>query len=146
MCIDLQDRTAGWSGSRVYCETMQVKRATRRIVPATLALFSFCVAYAAPLGVALFESGMADKCCHKGKAAHCCKRTSSPAWMSAGSSCAGQCPGGFTSATVSALDVGSADAHQADLAAGYFTAIAPQFSAQSSSYLAFLYQRPPPIG
>src|SRR2546427_4829245 len=56
-------------------------RTIRRTALAVVVLASFCAAYAAPLGMALWAAGSTKQCCPGGKAAHCCKRTHGTGWV-----------------------------------------------------------------
>ncbi|HEY2012603.1 MAG TPA: hypothetical protein VGH38_03830 [Bryobacteraceae bacterium] len=106
---------------------------------ALLALLSFCVSYAAPVGFALFLTSRSD-CC-SGHA--CCNRTHKAGWIAANSGCAGQCAGSFPVSPVApALSPGAALA--GILAADLGPVAARPSHREFAAWPAFLYQRPPP--
>jgi len=120
-------------------------RTFRRVVLALLVLASFCAAYAAPLGIALLRSASPKACCPKGKGAHCSRTSHGPGWTAGNTHCGGGCPGAFATAPAATALACTAKASAATLALGGISTSRPEAATKSSSYPAFLYQRPPPI-
>lgn len=123
---------------------MVTLRAFRRAALTLLVLVSFCAAYAAPLGVALLQSASPRSCCPKGKGAHCSRASHGQGWTAANTHCGGGCPGAFANASAAPALTAAARANTDALAADGISAPVTLAAAKSSSYPAFLYQRPPP--
>src|SRR5439155_5314616 len=119
-------------------------RTILRTALAVVVLASFCAAYAAPLGMALWAAGSTEQCCPGGKAAHCCKRAHGSGWVGTNSQCQERCPASFAVAPDAVAVAVPAPADHTQLLLDGRVIPAPQISAKSSSYPAFLYQLPPP--
>jgi len=109
-------------------------------------LLGFCLALAAPAFTLSAAQSAKMSCCKRGSGP-CCKKhqkqQTEPAWT-AGNECAKPCALSILSPKVSDSLAASSASHVTESAFSLAASIPEEIRSRSTSYLAFLYQLPPP--